>query len=328
MRKRLSAVPTSFFGIVLGLIALGDCWRAAHFAWGTTTVIPDIIMIAAVMVWAVLMILFVAKWVLAREEALAEFRHPVQSSFIALVSVSTLLIAYLADEKSHGLAVAIFAVSLTAELAFAAHFTTRLRHGDLDATTLTPAAYLPTVAANLVASFAAAFLGFHTLAVLLFGIGVLCWLMLESQIGFRLAYSPTLPPAQRATIGILVAPPAVACMAYLFITGGPKGALPDTLALALIGYGLFSLLVIVRDLRWLFTQPFNASYWAFSFGIGALAFDIVLARARGMGGFFDWLSVAAMVVANLVIGVLIVGTVWQLVTGRLLPPREPAQKLA
>lgn len=69
MRNRLPLIPASFFGIVLGLIALGDCWRAAHFAWDTTTVIPDIIMISAVAVWAVLLILFVAKWVLRREEA-------------------------------------------------------------------------------------------------------------------------------------------------------------------------------------------------------------------------------------------------------------------
>jgi len=41
-----------------------------------------------------------------------------------------------------------------------------------------------------------------------------------------------------------------------------------------------------------------------------------------MGGFFDWLSVASMVVANLVIGALIIGSLWQLFTGRLLanPP--------
>lgn len=322
MRNRLPLIPVSFFGIVLGLIALGDCWRAAHFAWGTTTVVPNIIMISATAVWAVLMVLIIAKWVLRRDVALAELRHPVQTSFIALIGVSTLLVAYLADEFSHGLAVVIFAVALVGELAFGSYFTARLRHGDIDVTTFTPAAYLPTVAANLVASFVAAFLGFHTLAILLFGAGVFCWLMLESKIGFRLAFSAPLPPAQRATIGILLAPPAVACMAYLFITGGPKGGVPDNVALALIGYGLFSLLVIVRDLRWLLVQPFNTSYWAFSFGIGALAFDIVLARARGMGGFFDWLSVASMVVANLVIGALIIGSLWQLFTGRLLanPP--------
>ena len=319
MKHRLPVIPASFFGIILGLVSLGDCWRAAHLAWGTTTVVPDVIMIVAAVVWVLLVVLFAAKWILRRDEALAEFHHPVQSCFIALVGVSTLLMAYLAEEKSHGLAVGIFAVGLTAELAFGARFIAHLRRGDLDVTTLTPATYLPTVAANLVASFAAAILGFHALAALLLGVGVLSWLMLESQIGFRLAFKATLPPAQRPTIGILVAPPAVACLAYLFITGGPTGGVPDTFALALIGYGLFNVLVIFRDLRWLLAQPFNPSYWAFSFGLGTLVFDIVLCRARGLGGFFEWFSVASMVVANLVIGALIVGSVWRLVTGRFLP---------
>ncbi|MEI7754981.1 MAG: dicarboxylate transporter/tellurite-resistance protein TehA [Actinomycetota bacterium] len=326
MKSRVPVIPASLFGIVLGLIALGDCWRAAHFAWETSTAIPDAIMVVAEVVWAVLLLLFAAKWVLHRDAARAEIDHPVQSSFVSLISVSTLLISYLVDEKSHHAAVVIFAIALIGAAAYGANFTARLRRGELDPTTLTPAVYLPTVAANLVASFAAAFLGFHSLAVLLFGAGLLSWLMLESQIGFRLAFTTSLPPGLRPTMGILLAPPSVACMAYLFITGGPKGPKPDNVVLGLIGYGLFILLVLIRDLRWLLKQPFNTSYWAFSFGIGALAFDIVLARARGMNGFFDWMAKAGLAVATLVIVALAIATLWQLVTGRLL--KSPATAAA
>ena len=108
--RRLPLVPASFFGIVLGTVGLGDCWRASHEAWGTSTVISDTIMTVAVVVWIALVVLFAAKWILRTDVALAEFHHPVQSCSIGLVAVTTLLMAYLADGWSRPLALVLFAV--------------------------------------------------------------------------------------------------------------------------------------------------------------------------------------------------------------------------
>ena len=111
----------------------------------------------------------------------------------------------------------------------------------------------------------------------------------------------------------------MACEAYLFITGGTTGPPPNAFALGLAGYALFVFLVLVRHARWVSAQPFAVSYWAFSFGITSLAFDLILFHVRGMGGFLDWLSVAAFAVANVVIAVLAVGTVVQMMRRTLIP---------
>lgn len=324
MKLRMPMIPASFFGIVLGLVGLGDCWRAAHLAWGTSEAISTTIMIVAAVVWVVLLVLYVAKWVVRSDLALAEFHHPVQSCSIALLGVSTLLMAYLIDGRSHALAVILLGVGTVGELIYGCIFTSRQWRGGNDTATITPAIYLPTVASNLVAAFSAAYLGYRVLAILLLGAGILSWLMIESQIGFRMAFTPGMEPPLRPTVGILLAPPAVACEAYLFITGGTTGPPPNAFALGLAGYALFIFLVLVRHARWVSAQPFAVSYWAFSFGITSLAFDLILFHLRGMGGFLDWLSVAAFGVANVVIAVLAVGTVIQLLRRTLLPPSPMA----
>ncbi len=314
--RRLPLVPASFFGIVLGTVGLGDCWRASHEAWGTSTVISDTIMTVAVVVWIALVVLFAAKWILRTDVALAEFHHPVQSCSIGLVAVTTLLMAYLADGWSRPLALVLFAVGAIGQLLYGCYFTANRLKGGQDALTISAAIYLPTVAGNFVSAFAAAYIGLHALAVLFFGAGVLSWLMIESQVGFRMAFSPRAAGPMLPAMGILLAPPVVGCEAYLFIDQGR----PGTFALALVGYGLFLFFVLAWSLPAVVAaQPFSAAYWAYSFGVTSLAFDLILMHARGLGGFFDWISIVGLVVANAAVAILAVGTLVLLGKGKLIP---------
>ena len=314
--RRLPLVPASFFGIVLGTVGLGDCWRASHEAWGTSTVISDTIMTVAVVVWIALVVLFAAKWILRTDVALAEFHHPVQSCSIGLVAVTTLLMAYLADGWSRPLALVLFAVGAIDQLLYGCYFTANRLKGGQDALTISAAIYLPTVAGNFVSAFAAAYIGLHALAVLFFGAGVLSWLMIESQVGFRMAFSPRAAGPMLPAMGILLAPPVVGCEAYLFIDQGR----PGTFALALVGYGLFLFFVLAWSLPAVVAaQPFSAAYWAYSFGVTSLAFDLILMHARGLGGFFDWISIVGLVVANAAVAILAVGTLVLLGKGKLIP---------
>ena len=316
MNRQLPLVPASFFGIVLGTVGLGDCWRASHEAWGTSTVISDTIMTVAVVVWVVLVVLYAAKWILRTDVALAEFSHPVQSCSIGLVAVTTLLMAYLADGWSRPLALVLFAVGASGQLLYGCYFTANRLKGGQDALTISAAIYLPTVAGNFVSAFAAAYIGLHALAVLFFGAGVLSWLMIESQVGFRMAFSPRAAGPMLPAMGILLAPPVVGCEAYLFIDQGR----PGTFALALVGYGLFLFFVLAWSLPAVVAaQPFSAAYWAYSFGVTSLAFDLILMHARGLGGFFDWISIVGLVVANAAVAILAVGTLVLLGKGKLIP---------
>ncbi|MCX6461511.1 MAG: dicarboxylate transporter/tellurite-resistance protein TehA [Actinobacteria bacterium] len=313
-------IPASFFGIVLGLVGLGDCWRVANHAWALPKAVGEITMITGFVVWVVLILLYLAKWAWHRDEALAEWRHPVQSCFIGLTGVATILAGIAIAPYAHTFATALFIIGTVVQLAYGIRFTSNFWMGERDEKTLSPALYLPTVAGNFVSAFGAGYFGYPELGVLFLGAGVLSWLALESIITHRLATVSALPLPLRPAMGIMLAPPVVGCIGYLFVTGGLDGPPPDLAALALFGYGLLMFLILIRLLPWVMKQPFTASYWAFSFGITAIAFDAIVFVIRGAHGPMESLAVALFVVANLALIAIITGTVRLLVTRSLMPP--------
>ena len=86
-------IPVSFFGMILGLVGLGNCWRVATKIWNLPSWIGEMMMLIAVVVWLVLILAYIGKWLWARSDALAEFSHPILCCFVGLVPVSTVLVA-------------------------------------------------------------------------------------------------------------------------------------------------------------------------------------------------------------------------------------------
>jgi len=320
------AVPASFIGLVLGLVGLGDCWRVAAKPWGYPHVIDEAVMAVAFAVWVLVMALYIGKWLWARDEAIAELNHPVQNCFIGLSGVATMLAAVaIAPPHSTGLPLALAVVGGAITLAYGVYFTARQWTGERELETASPALYLPTVAGNFVTAFVSGYFGHEALGELFLGAGMLSWLALESLISHRMTFVKAMAPPMRPAMGIMLAPPVVGCLAYLFVTGGVSGTKPDLFAQALLGYGLFQMALLLRLLPWIAKQPFGASYWAFSFGVTALAFDAIVFMLRGQTGYIEWLCVALFVLANLTMAILIVGTLWRLTQGKLLPPRLKPQ---
>ena len=317
--RPLPVVPASFFGIVLGLAGLGGSWRAAHQVWGLPAWTGEALMLAGALVWAILLALSVAKWILAREAALREVKDPVQCCFIGLAGVTTLLIAVAAAPYSGPTAGILFAAGALFTLGFALWRTGGLWHGERDPGATTPILYLPAVAGSFVTAITAAALGYPDWGQLAFGAGAFSWLAIESVLLHRLYTAPALPIALRPTLGIQLAPPTVGALAYLSVTTGP----PDPLAHALLGYGLLQALLLLRLLPWIARQPFAPSYWAFSFGATALATASIRMVERGDTGAVALLAAPCFVAANVVIAVLTVGTVRLAVQRRLLPRPIP-----
>lgn len=314
------SIPASFFSIILGLVGLGDCWRVAHHAWGLPHWAGETIMFAAFGIWLLLLGLYITKWIWQRNEAIAEWRHPFQSCFVGLSGVSTALAAVAIAPYLHELAVVLFGVGALAQLLYGLLFTGRYLQGNSELSMISPALFLPTVAGNFVSSFVAGYLHFTNLGMIFLGAGLLSWLSLESLINGRLNYGQSLPVALRPSLGILLAPPVVGLIGFLFVTGGTGGPKPGLIPQLLFGYGLFQLLLLARMMPWITAQHFAASYWAFSFGITAIAFDAIVFIMRGDHGLAAQLAPALFILANGVLALLIIGTVAKLLRGSLLPP--------
>lgn len=310
-----SSIPASLFGIILGLAGVGNAWRVAARIWQAPAEIGELIMLAAAVTWLMLLVLYLRQWVLAPQAARAELEHPVQAGFVALIPLTTMLMALVVAPYSHAAAVGLWLLGVVGQLAYGAWFSGRVWQGGRDPLTTTTVLYLPTVGVNFVAATVGGSLGYPAWGALFFGAGALAWLALESLILQRHAVLAPLPLAQRATLGIQLAPPVVGAAAYLSLTQGP----PDLFVQALFGYGLLQALLLLRLLPWLREQPVGAGLWAFTFGVTAMAVVPMRMLERGGTGPAQWLALPLFVLANLFVGTLVIVTLRLALRGRLLP---------
>ena len=308
-------VPLSFFGIAVGLLAFANTWHVGVRLWHLPGDVALAMTLAGLATWVVLLALVARQWFTHRAAAIAELQHPVQSSFAALVPVSSLLAGMALLPFSRVVATGVFALALVGQLAVGLALNGRLWMGGRAPELVTPALYLPSVAQGFVAAAASAAFGWHQLGLLFFGAGLIAWLVLESPILQRAATGAPLPAALRPVLGIQLAPAVVGGGSWLALTSG----VPDVFAWLLLGYGLYQALLLVRLLPWIREQGFVPGYWAFSFGTAALPALAMRMVERGATGLVADLAPVLFAAANVVFALLIAGTVRLLARGRLLP---------
>ncbi|WP_310198474.1 dicarboxylate transporter/tellurite-resistance protein TehA [Ancylobacter sp. 3268] len=321
---RVPIVPASFFGMVLGLAGLGGSWRAAHLAWGLPIWPGEALMAAAAAVWAVLVVLYLTKWLGARAAAMAEAAHPIQCCFVGLIGVATMLVAGGIAPYSHRAALVLYAAGAVFTLGFAVWRTGGLWLGERSPEHSTPVLYLPTVAGSFVAGTVGAALGLADLGQFFFGAGLFGWLAIESVLLHRMLTSPNMASALRPTLGIQLAPPVVGAVTLISIAP----AAPPLFAHAMIGYGLLQALILLRLLPWILREPIAPSYWAFTFGVTALATAPIRLVALGDAGSVTLLAPMLFIFANAVVLVVAAATVYRAAQGRLLTASPPSAAAA
>lgn len=290
-------IPAAFFGMVLGLGGLGNGWRMASRVWGMPSAIGEALSLLAALVWALWLVFYALKWLTAREEALNELRHPVQSFLVVLVPIATLITSMAIAPHAPGLAWGLFALGLAGQLAFSVWSVGELWQGGRHTETTTPSLYTPTVGGCYVGAIACGTFGYNETGLLFFGAGFLSMMVLESIVLHRLM-THALPAGLRATMGLHLATPFVGSAAYLTVTDGP----PDRFVQMLFGYALLQTLVMVRLVPWLREQPFTPAAWAYTFGISAMPIAALRFVERGQTGPIATLALPLFIAANLIIG--------------------------
>ena len=317
----LARLPPGLFGIALGLLGLGGAWQRMGRLdpWPGGPALGAAITVAGMALWALLFALWCLKAARQRHLLADTWRHPVQGPLLALWPVSTLLVVAQAaplvdaDPAGRALLFALLLLALTLQLAIAWQVVSQLTTGRMPPELVTPALYLPPVAGGFVGAMALQALGLHGFAVLLFGIGLGGWALLEARILHRL-FAGALPLPLRPTLGLELAPTSVGTLALAVLW--PE--LPADVLLVALGIAVGPVLAVLARWRWWRETPFSIGFWSFSFPLAALAGATVEAVRRG-----GWPPAAAWCVLGVATGViafLVARTIGLLQQGRLLPP--------
>jgi len=318
--ERVLNLPAGYYGMVLGTIGMGFAWRYASTIWPVTRWPGEILVTLAMVIWGLLTVAFITRAVRFPRSVLAEMRHPVMSSFVSLFPATTMLVAIGFVPWYRPLALVLFSVGVVVQLGYAAWQSAGLWRGKHPEEATTPGLYLPTVANNFISAMACGALGFHDAGLVFLGAGVFSWLSLEPVILQRLRSAGELLAAMRTSLGIQLAPALVACSAWLSVNGGQA----DTFAKMLFGYGLLQLLFTLRLMPWYLSQPFNASFWSFSFGVSALATTGLHLGQSSPSGFFHAIAIPLFIFTNAIIALLLVRTFILLMQGKLLVRADKA----
>jgi tellurite resistance protein len=313
-------MPASFFGMPVGMLGLAGAWNVGVRIWNLPSLLADAIAILGALIWLILLALYTYKWCCHRDVALQEVRDPIQSSFVSLALISTMLVSTSALQVSRPAGVALFVPSVVAQVALGVWLLGRLWQGGNGADFVTPALYLPAVGQSFVAANGAAAFGWPQVGAWLFGCGVLSWMALESVVLARAATREPMAAGLRPAIGVQLAPPVVGGLAYLSLNTGP----PDLAAHMLFGYGLYQAALLLRLSTWIRQPSFSPSYWSFSFGVTALPTMAMRMVERGDSGPMTWAAPILFTGATFVIVYLVVSTLRLLVQGRFFLPATPA----
>jgi tellurite resistance protein len=316
--SRLPAVPVAFFGMAVGILALGQAWLVAERLWPMPLRLSESLSAFGLLIWAILLLAYLGKWCWRRDEAWSEMHHPIQSSLAALGPVATLLasVAMLPWSREAGLL--IWGLGLVWQTMLGLWIYGSFWKGGRAPEHVSAAVYLPAVAQNLVAGMSSAAFGWPQLGALFFGAGVFSWLALESMIVSRAAIPAPMPEAERPLLGIQIAPAVVAGVCYTSLR--PDAA--DLFAQMLLGYGVYQAALSLRLLPWILKQGFAPSLWSFSFGVAAMANLALRVEERAPTPLMHVLAPVLLAGASVVIGGLMLATAhlgWQ---GRLL--QQPA----
>lgn len=261
----LKFFPVTFFAVVMGLMGFTLALRAAGEVWFFAGFVSNVVLVVALTVYASFSAFYLLKLIKHADAVRAEWNHPVKIAFFPTMSISLLLTgtALFADFPMVARVIWLAGVVTQGVLTLSV-LTGWISHRSFEQGHLTPAWFIPVVG-NVIVPVAGAPMGYNEISWLFFSGGIVFWIVLLTLVFNRMVFHDPIPARLFPTMVVLIAPPAVAFVAYYNLIGGIDPFARILLNLAYV----FSILVLIQSPKFL-RLPFSLSWWALSFPVAAL----------------------------------------------------------
>jgi tellurite resistance protein len=312
-------IPPSFFAIPFGIAGLAGVWLTMAHDRGVPIEIGWILCVASALAWFAVVLGYLNQLRGDRRAVYRDLIDPVASPLLSLALITPMLLSA-QGVQAWSAASARVAVDVLVVLVvgLGSWFTGQWIYGPLEVDALHPGYFLPTVAGGLLASYCASIVGQPLLAAVMFGLGLVCWLILGSIMLGRLLVRPRLPTPLLPTLAIEVAPAAIASLAWFRLRGDGI----DIVAAVLGGYGLLMVLAQARLLPAYLRLPFMPTTWSFTFSWAAVATTAIAWLQTLHPTGYRAGQYALLVAVSVLIGSIMVRTIVALVTGQFLHPAQ------
>lgn len=263
--SRLEHYPITIFAIIMGLSGLTLALHAASLAYGLGAQLVTGCYWATMFLFLLLLAGYAAKGFQYPGAVLSEWHHPVKMAFFPAISISLLLLAVASLGRNPQLAEFFWLVGMILQ----GTLTLAVVSGWISARSfqtghLSPAWFIPAVG-NIFVPIAGVPLGYFELSWYFLAVGLMFWIILMALVMNRLIFHDPLPGRLQPTLVILIAPPAVAYLAWTRLYGEV-----DAFARILINCAYFFTLLVAIQLPRILRLPFALSFWALSFPFAAV----------------------------------------------------------
>jgi tellurite resistance protein len=313
---RLEHMPVSMFSIVMGLAGTTIALEKAErwWAWSAT---PSAAMLAVtVIVFVLISLAYLSKFVLYRQQVVADFNHPIRLSFFPTMSINMLLLAVAAMGHFPGLSLYLWVVGATVQLLFTLVILSNwMHHEKFQVQHSNPAWFIPIVG-NILVPVAGVPLGYQEVSWFYFSVGLMMWTPLLAVLFNRFFFHPMIPGKLLPTLFILIAPPAVGFLSWVKLHGG----VVDDTARILYYFGLFITMLLLAQAKYFMKLSFALPWWAYTFPVAALTIATSVMSEKVGGDFFAVLFPLLLSALVLLVSVISVRTVIAMLRGQVCVP--------
>lgn len=308
-------LPLPLFAGTMGLAGLALVWQRVDELWGVGAILADSITGLAVLAFITMFLAYAVKLIVYRQKAVPEMTNPIRLNFLPAISISLILFGIIAPAGYWSEVLWGAGAILHLILMLGIVTSWLLRQLELDM--LNPAWFIPATG-NLLVPIPAAHAGYTEVAWFFFSVGISFWLIILVLCYSRLIFGSNLPDFVRPTLAILLAPPAVAYLAWVSLNGSTE---PDVIGRMLYYKALFTFFILLVQLPRLVSIPFFPSWWAYTFPLAAFSLASCHFVKIAIPSAEPFL-VALVGLTTLVILLVFALTMVNVVSGRLLRSEE------
>lgn len=314
-RQKLEHFPVAFFAAVMGTTGLALAWKKAHTVLGLPAVIGEALQWWALALFVMLAFAYLAKLALHWPAIRQEFAHPIRLNFFPAISISLMLLGTAFADTTPYTAAGIWICGALLHVAFTlVVMSSWIHHTRYEIKHANPAWFIPVVG-NIVAPIGGAVFAPAEVSWFFFSIGIVFWLVLMTIVMNRLFFHEPLPERLTPTLFILIAPPAVGCIAWVRLHGGQI----DDFARILYHAALFLTLLLASNALRFLRLRFFLSTWAYSFPLAAMTIATLLMAEQG-GGLFVPLAWGLLAILSVVLALLTARTAHGILRGEICVP--------
>ncbi len=301
--NRLKFYPIMMFAIVMGISGLTIAYQKAAEFIGFPHAIGNIMMYVSLGLFATISLIYITKLIKYPKAVMNEWKHPVRINFFSAISISMLMLAIITRHDFHTLGATFWYAGTAMHMFMTLYTITFWINHNQEIGHSNPAWFIPIVG-NVLVPVGGIGLASKMVLMYFFSVGVFFWIIFLAIIFNRIIFHHQLAQKFLPTLFILLAPPAVAFIAYFKLFG-----VVDTFATFAYSIAVFFTFMLAFMFRQFIGLKYFISWWAFIFPLAAMAIAAMVMYHKTQDVFSMYLAYVMMGVTTLMMLIVLYQTI-------------------